>query len=239
MTPPHKETREKALEALNKWHEEFHPEEALFCKTNMPPINLYNIGPSKLYTDFKYDPNWKAPEFKFNKEHMKTTRSSVLTEANRIVNGARADQYGGPENSFSKIASLWTAYLSSMDEEVNISPSDVACMMTLLKIARLYNSPDHQDSWVDVAGYAACGAEVAKPSYRDMFSTQYTNEENQRLNDEYAKEQMQSAQSDDQWCETYDGTEDSCSMDEYTPPWDHRALTQAVSKFYDLAKESK
>lgn len=108
---------------------------------NLPPINLYNIGPMKTLS--------------------KNTRSSVLVEADTIVNGARADEYGGPEDSFQKIASLWTAYLSSMNEQVNISAADVACMMILLKIARLANSPDHRDSWVDIAGYAACGAEVA------------------------------------------------------------------------------
>jgi hypothetical protein len=30
-----------------------------------------------------------------------------------------------------------------------------------LKLARLENQPDHMDSWVDLAGYAACGAEIA------------------------------------------------------------------------------
>jgi hypothetical protein len=34
-------------------------------------------------------------------------------------------------------------------------------MLALLKIARLKNSPNHRDSWVDIAGYAACGAECA------------------------------------------------------------------------------
>ena len=29
------------------------------------------------------------------------------------------------------------------------------------KMARLRHDPAHTDSWVDVAGYAACGAEVA------------------------------------------------------------------------------
>jgi hypothetical protein len=37
--------------------------------------------------------------------------------------------------------------------------ADVAAMLALLKIARLQQSPNHRDSWVDLAGYAACGAE--------------------------------------------------------------------------------
>ena len=34
-------------------------------------------------------------------------------------------------------------------------------MMALLKIARVKYNPRHADSWVDIAGYAACGAECA------------------------------------------------------------------------------
>ena len=34
-------------------------------------------------------------------------------------------------------------------------------MMALLKIARLMSNPEHADSWIDGAGYLACGGEVA------------------------------------------------------------------------------
>jgi hypothetical protein len=90
-----------------------------------------------------------------------STRAETLDKANSIVNGARADQYGGPEDSFSRIASLWSSYLTSPELSFSFSSADVACMMALLKIARLRNSPDHEDSWVDLAGYAACGSEVS------------------------------------------------------------------------------
>jgi len=33
-------------------------------------------------------------------------------------------------------------------------------MMVLLKMARLMQTPDHRDSYVDMAGYAATGARV-------------------------------------------------------------------------------
>lgn len=89
-----------------------------------------------------------------------SVRASVLNEANRIVNGERANTYGGPEDSFKTIAGLWEAYLTKPGKTfVTISPSDVAIMLALLKVARLKNSPNHRDSWVDLAGYAACGAE--------------------------------------------------------------------------------
>ena len=44
---------------------------------------------------------------------------------------------------------------------VDIEPEDVAIMMGMLKIARLASNPQHMDSWVDLAGYAACGGEIA------------------------------------------------------------------------------
>jgi hypothetical protein len=34
-------------------------------------------------------------------------------------------------------------------------------MMILLKMARLQHRPDFYDSWLDIAGYAACGYDVA------------------------------------------------------------------------------
>ena len=92
------------------------------------------------------------------------TRHSVLSTADSVVNGARADVYGGPEDSFRLIARLWEPYLSAKCVSLDgacIEPEDVAVMMGLLKVARLAQSPDHEDSWVDLAGYAACGAEIA------------------------------------------------------------------------------
>jgi len=31
--------------------------------------------------------------------------------------------------------------------------------MAAIKLARLVETPDHQDSWIDLAGYAAIGSE--------------------------------------------------------------------------------
>jgi len=83
------------------------------------------------------------------------TRQECLDAAAKAVLKDRAREYGdGPEDSFSAIAGMWSAYLGRP-----VSSADVACMMALLKIARLKANPHHGDSWVDVAGYAACGAE--------------------------------------------------------------------------------
>lgn len=80
-------------------------------------------------------------------------RGKLLEDAKKIVCGERAEQYGDVESCFSTIGHLWTSYLGS-----EISARDVSNMMVLLKIAR-NKSGGHRDNWVDIAGYAACGAE--------------------------------------------------------------------------------
>lgn len=87
-------------------------------------------------------------------------RSSVLNEANKIVNGERAGTYGGPEDAFKTVADLWNAYFNQSSKGIpSIKAHDVAILLALLKVARLKATPTHRDSWVDLAGYAACGAE--------------------------------------------------------------------------------
>jgi len=89
-------------------------------------------------------------------------RSECLDKAKEIVNGARQENYGSPEKNFANIALYWSVYLSR-----DIKPTDVALMMVLMKLARLQNKPDHDDSWIDIAGYAANGAEIA--THVDQF----------------------------------------------------------------------
>lgn len=79
----------------------------------------------------------------------------------------RGLNYGAPEDNFKRIAEHWNAFMRNRGYGAAplLTPGDVAIMMTLMKLARLEHSPTHLDSWVDVAGYAACGAEIAlRPS---------------------------------------------------------------------------
>ena len=92
------------------------------------------------------------------------TRKRVLSEAERCVCGKREQDYGTPEDSFQKIGTFWTAYLNY---NVKIDAEDVAAMMALLKIARISENPQHMDSWVDLAGYAACGGEITGKGAND------------------------------------------------------------------------
>lgn len=83
-------------------------------------------------------------------------REEILDGAKECVLKDRQETHGDPENSFATIAEYWSAHLG-----VKISATDVTIMMTLLKVARLKVAPGNKDNWVDMAGYAACGGEIA------------------------------------------------------------------------------
>lgn len=83
-------------------------------------------------------------------------RADCLQTAEKCVCGQREQDYGSPEDNFAKIARFWSAY-----NGVEFSPLDVAMMMALLKVARISTGTATEDSFVDLAGYAACGAEIA------------------------------------------------------------------------------
>lgn len=82
-------------------------------------------------------------------------RNDCLDAARQAV-ADRGLNYGRPEDNFAKTAALWSAFLGR-----DIKATDVPIMLALLKVARLANDPTHGDSAVDLAGYAACLAEVA------------------------------------------------------------------------------
>jgi hypothetical protein len=85
----------------------------------------------------------------------------ICEEALRTINGERQDQYGNPEDTFGKIAALWSAYLFSNDPiELRITPAMVADMMCLLKIAREKGGKGKKDNIVDLVGYAALAASM-------------------------------------------------------------------------------
>lgn len=101
------------------------------------------------------------------------TRKDILDHANKCVNGDRDEQYGNPENNFKMIANLWMEYLENCGSvtngtEVFLRPEDVASMMALMKIARIATGSPKEDSWIDLAGYAACGGEIVSAKIKDV-----------------------------------------------------------------------
>lgn len=79
----------------------------------------------------------------------------LLLEAHTLVNGQRQKDYGRPEDSFRRIAALWSAYLGA-----DVSGKDVALMMALLKLSRESNA-HKMDNLLDCAAYVALGADMA------------------------------------------------------------------------------
>lgn len=86
---------------------------------------------------------------------------SVLDEASLVINGPRQDDYGDVLTSFQQIADYWTTYVKRAmyairdDSPFELTPTDVANMMILLKVSRAQKKGD-RDSYVDIAGYAGC-----------------------------------------------------------------------------------
>jgi len=83
------------------------------------------------------------------------TRTSILEQAARCVTTDRAAAHGDVEELFAQIAAVWSCRTG-----VTITPAQVALMMIDLKVCRAWNNPRHDDNWIDIAGYAACGGEV-------------------------------------------------------------------------------
>ena len=99
-------------------------------------------------------------------------RRRILYGAEALVNGDRNRQYGSPSSDFARTAAFWNTYLTGVFErklkadippeilevlEYLIDSHDVAILMNLLKISRISWSPEKEDSWLDGAGYLACG----------------------------------------------------------------------------------
>ena len=91
-------------------------------------------------------------------------RAEILQKAEQCVNGQREQDYGSPENNFETIAKFWNTYIKASKSWVKVLPDlnakDVAVMMALLKIARIAGGGGSGDSYVDLAGYAACAGEI-------------------------------------------------------------------------------
>lgn len=101
-------------------------------------------------------------------------RKEILDTASKCVLGDREQDYGTPENNFNLISRLWTDYLGI--KNITISAQDVASMMILMKLARIKSGGGTGDSYVDIAGYAACGGEILgngkKHQYEDTMKSE-------------------------------------------------------------------
>lgn len=85
---------------------------------------------------------------------MTTKRQQALDTASSLIHGPRNADYGPPEVNFRRIADRWSQFL-----EMDVEPWQVALMMADVKVARLAEGY-HEDSVIDLIGYAALAAEL-------------------------------------------------------------------------------
>jgi hypothetical protein len=78
---------------------------------------------------------------------MTTTTEKLLADVASTIH-ERGAVYGHPYYNHKRISELWSAYLDHP-----ISPSQSALCMALVKVSRLTESPNHEDSIKDALAY--------------------------------------------------------------------------------------
>ena len=138
---------EKLIERLHK-----HYTDAILGKTQDLKIVSFDCGRAADLLKEVVEHCFPAHE---NESLPAETREDILRRAAECVSGQREQDHGKPEHNFAMIAQLWSAYRG-----IEFDAVDVAMMMALLKIARISSGHGCEDSFVDLAGYAACGGEI-------------------------------------------------------------------------------
>ena len=87
-------------------------------------------------------------------------REQILNQAKDLITGSRAKDYGDAYDNHARIAEGWNIVVrEALKSSGYLTPAHVALMMDWVKTCRLLNTIDHEDSWIDKAGYTALGAE--------------------------------------------------------------------------------
>jgi hypothetical protein len=110
----------------------------------------------------EYDLLRRIADLETRSTPMTDHREQLLADASELVTGDRAKVYGPPSANFARIAALHACYLGLLPAGHVLTTQDVAIMAMLTKVARLIQTPDHRDSWVDLAGYAAAGYDAVR-----------------------------------------------------------------------------
>lgn len=110
-----------------------------------------------------------------NQTSNKPIEPTVLEKAQQLIYGERNKTYRHPSENFENIANLWNAYFQSIqpredvfdgmqkqEPEFKINKHDVAYMMILMKVARGATNQEHEDTIIDIAGYAGCLERIIK-----------------------------------------------------------------------------
>lgn len=89
--------------------------------------------------------------------------SEIAKKASDLVGGDREETHGDKLKNFANVAAMWNAVLKCAGKlpANELNALDVANMMEAMKIARRYTGSHNIDDYVDGAGYAACGGQIA------------------------------------------------------------------------------
>ena len=96
-------------------------------------------------------------------------RNELLNKAETLITGDRAKDYGDAYENHGRIADGWNIIMNgALKSHGFLTPSHVTLMMDWVKTSRLIETIDHEDSWVDKAGYTALGAEFIERDARPV-----------------------------------------------------------------------
>ena len=84
-------------------------------------------------------------------------RFEFLQNTLKAIEGPREKTYGDPLKNHTRIAEAWSNILG-----IDVSIHQVYACLVAMKLSRLTNSPDHLDSWMDIAAYSALAGELCK-----------------------------------------------------------------------------
>ena len=82
-------------------------------------------------------------------------RRKIMKAAAELMDGERAKDYGDAVEMHRRIAAGWSEILG-----VKVEAHEVALCMAWLKIARLVETPSHEDSYVDLVAYGSLAGEI-------------------------------------------------------------------------------
>ena len=91
---------------------------------------------------------------------MNTTE--ILEKTKKLVSESRHEKHGDKVINHENISRLWSAYLQNKFKlNLVLLPEDVACLMSLLKLARTQAGKFNLDDFIDSCGYSAIAGEIA------------------------------------------------------------------------------
>ena len=97
-----------------------------------------------------------------NEAREEMTLLEQFDAAYAVVTTDRRNIYGDPEDTYRRVSTMRVAVDECLDPQIR-----EILGMIIVKVARLIQTPDHLDSWVDLAGYSRCGAMILNDRSED------------------------------------------------------------------------